>query len=170
MRDLEPPGGPTLHDFDEVFRASYPRLVAALRLAAGDEELAADCVQEAFARAHLRWRTVGRYDQPAAWVRTVSVNLLRDTLRRQQRAATVQRLLLRQTHVSPPPLDDRLASALAHLPPQQRIATALHYVEDLPVAEVAAAMGLSVGAVKFHLHQGRAKLRELLTLEGAPDE
>lgn len=165
VRDAEPPeigGHDGVHDFDQVFRTAYPRLVATLRLACGNEELAADCVQEAFARAHLRWRKVGRYDHPAAWVRTVSVNLLRDALRRQQRMAALQRFLPRGEPPAPQPIDDALSAALAKLPTQQRIAVALHYVDDLPVADVAAAMQLSTGAVKFHLHQGRAKLRELL--------
>jgi DNA-directed RNA polymerase specialized sigma24 family protein len=36
---------------------------------------------------------------------------------------------------------------------------ALYYVEGLTVAETAAALELSEGAVKFHLHQGRKRLR-----------
>ena len=42
------------------------------------------------------------------------------------------------------------------------MAVALHYVEGLPVREVAAEMGLSEGAVKFHLHAGRERLRRKL--------
>ena len=56
---------------------------------------------------------------------------------------------------------------LADLPRQQRIALALHYVDDLPISDIAAAMGLSEGAVKFHLHQGRARLRGS-AVEGEP--
>jgi DNA-directed RNA polymerase specialized sigma24 family protein len=44
---------------------------------------------------------------------------------------------------------------------------ALHYVEGLPVREVAAEMGLSEGAVKFHLHGGRDRLRR--SLEGVDE-
>ena len=52
---------------------------------------------------------------------------------------------------------------LAQLPNQQRLALALFYVDDLTVAEVATAMRLSDGAVKFHLHQGRERLRQVLS-------
>jgi len=55
-----------------------------------------------------------------------------------------------------------LAALLAELPPQQRIAAAAFYVEDLSVAEIARAMGLSDGAVKYHLHAARATLRGAL--------
>ena len=57
---------------------------------------------------------------------------------------------------------ERLAAALADLPRQQRAAVALYYLDGLSVAETAAALGLSDGAVKFHLHEARARLRTLL--------
>ncbi len=56
---------------------------------------------------------------------------------------------------------------LATLPPQQRLAMSLYYIEGLSVAEVASAMSISVGAVKFHMSQGRARLRPGLV--GAKD-
>jgi RNA polymerase sigma-70 factor (ECF subfamily) len=51
-----------------------------------------------------------------------------------------------------------LHAALRRLPPRQREAIALHYFADLPIAECARAMGLSVGAVKSHLARGRQRL------------
>jgi RNA polymerase sigma-70 factor (ECF subfamily) len=48
---------------------------------------------------------------------------------------------------------------LAGLPRQQRLSLALFYVDGLSVAETAATLGISEGAVKFHLHQGRSTLR-----------
>ncbi|HZB42618.1 MAG TPA: sigma factor, partial [Ilumatobacter sp.] len=60
--------------FDALFADHYARLVRALTLVAGDREVAADAVQEAFVRAHLRWRKIGRYDDPIGWVRRVAIN------------------------------------------------------------------------------------------------
>jgi RNA polymerase sigma-70 factor (ECF subfamily) len=40
---------------------------------------------------------------------------------------------------------------------------ALYYLDDLTVAEVAATMELSEGAVKYHLHQARERLRTTWT-------
>ena len=52
--------------------------------------------------------------------------------------------------------------AISRLPRQQRIAVSLFYVEQLSVREIATSMKLSEGAVKYHLHAGRAALREWL--------
>ena len=66
-----------------------------------------------------------------------------------------------QPRPSPQPPSE-LAALLAQLPPQQRIAAALFYVEDLDVHQVAHAMDLSDGAVKYHLHAARQTLRGAL--------
>ena len=54
--------------------------------------------------------------------------------------------------------DADLADLIVMLPPQQRLALSLYYFADLPVAEVADAMQLSEGTVKYHLHAARASL------------
>ncbi len=69
-------------EIEHVFRAHYDRLVRSLTLACGDAELAADAVQEAFVRAHVRWRRLRHYEDPVGWVRRVAINLLRDQHRR----------------------------------------------------------------------------------------
>jgi DNA-directed RNA polymerase specialized sigma24 family protein len=60
--------------------------------------------------------------------------------------------------------DDRLqlVVALRRLPAAQREAIALHYLADLPVHEVAATVGASVGTVKSRLSRGRTALAVLL--------
>ena len=82
--ESEPAVGPrpSANDLEQLFRAHYDRLVRSLTLACGDGEHAADAVQEAFVRAHVRWRKVRRYDDPVGWVRRVAINLLRDQHRR----------------------------------------------------------------------------------------
>lgn len=157
------------HDIEPYFRAHYGRLVRALTLISGSEEAAADAVQEAFVKAHLRWRTVSQYDDPVGWVRRVAINRLRDVHRSESRKVrAIERLARRDDTVvdapeaSEPSNTERVALALADLPRQQRAAVALYYLDGLSVAETAAALELSEGAVKFHLHQARERLRTLL--------
>lgn len=57
---------------------------------------------------------------------------------------------------------EALLGALARLPEGLRTAFLLHYVEELPLAEVAAALGIPQGTVKSRLHAARARLRTLL--------
>lgn len=55
-----------------------------------------------------------------------------------------------------------LIAAMAALPADQRAAIALFYLEDLSVAEIAAALGVPAGTVKTRLKAAREKLREAL--------
>jgi RNA polymerase sigma-70 factor (ECF subfamily) len=151
-------------DFDAVFRQSYEPMVRSLAVATGDREAAADAVQDAFIRAFSRWRRISRYDNPAGWIRHVALNRLRDHFRRVERGRRAVDRLGRQeqTVIDAPelPTDDAaLLDAVASLPQQQRVAVALFYVEQLSVQEVADAMRLSTGAVKYHLHAARGTLR-----------
>ena len=157
---------PPTTDVEAFFRAHYARLVRALALACGDGELAADAVQEAFVRAHTRWRTLRHYDDPVGWVRRVALNLLADDRRRTTRKQrAIARLAAEPAATADPPVADGLDALLAALAPQQRTAVALFYVDDLSVAEVAAAMDISEGTVKSHLHDARKRLREVLDEE-----
>ncbi|MDQ3482960.1 MAG: sigma-70 family RNA polymerase sigma factor [Pseudomonadota bacterium] len=58
----------------------------------------------------------------------------------------------------------RLASAIAALPADQRSAVALFYLEEMSVAQVAVALEIPAGTVKTRLLHARRKLR--LALEG----
>lgn len=149
-------------DFEELFEHEYPRLVRALRRVDDD---ATDAVQEAFIQAFVRWKRVGKLDDPAGWVRRVAVNRLHNARRsRTRRDSAVEMLAAR--HAPPsggPEADHDLRGAVARLTPQQRVTVALFYGADLSVVEVADAMNLSEGTVKSHLHAARARLRELLT-------
>jgi len=167
MGDMSEESGPRAHgpaDFDDTFRRWWAPMVRSLTVACGDAEVAADCLQDAFTRAYTRWRRVSRLDDPPGWIRHVAVNRLRDHFRKSASGRTaVERLDAQTVATTPepaPPSD--LATLLAQLPPQQRIAAALFYVDDLDVQQVADAMGLSTGAVKYHLHAARQTLRRAL--------
>jgi RNA polymerase sigma-70 factor, ECF subfamily len=56
----------------------------------------------------------------------------------------------------------RLQEALAELPEKQRLAIVLFTIQEMPQKDVAEALGCSVEAVKWHVFQGRKKLKEMM--------
>jgi RNA polymerase sigma-70 factor (ECF subfamily) len=56
----------------------------------------------------------------------------------------------------------RLAKAMQELPEKQRLAITLFAIEGRPQKEVAETLECSVEAVKWHVFQGRKKLKDLL--------
>jgi RNA polymerase sigma-70 factor (ECF subfamily) len=153
-------------EFDRIFEDHFQRLVRALTVVAGDAEAAADAVQEAFVKAHLRWRRIGRYDDPVGWIRRVAINKLRDDHRRSGRKRrALARLAVRSEAETAPAEIDEFDRLLAELPRQQRAATALYYVDGLSIAEIASALDIADGSVKSHLHDARRRLRPVLERE-----
>ncbi len=147
-----------------LFEHNYTALVRSLAVACGDQEAAADAVQEAFLQLCLHWKRVGKYDNPMAWVRHVAINRLSNHRRSLRRRAAA---LLRLRNPEPRPgaesqMQSDLEVAIRSLPLRQRVAVALYYVEGLPVAQVARSMGISEGSVNTHLHRARAALKPTL--------
>jgi RNA polymerase sigma-70 factor, ECF subfamily len=149
---------------EALFRSDYARLVRSLGVAVGDQKEARDAVQEAFVQAWKNWDKVGRYDDPAGWVRRVALNRLlnrrRALLRRGQALIHLGRLSTPDG--SPAEGAAVLLQALAELPLKQRTALTLRYLGGYSLAEVADAMRVSEGTVSQHLHRGRESLRRFL--------
>jgi RNA polymerase sigma-70 factor (ECF subfamily) len=59
-----------------------------------------------------------------------------------------------------------LQRALASLPRRQQETVVMHYIVDLPVTEVARALGIAEGTVKTHLFRARETLREAMVEGG----
>jgi RNA polymerase sigma-70 factor, ECF subfamily len=154
-------------DFADFYGAHFRGLVIQLNAYFGDLEQAQDVVQEAFCRALDRWKTISGYDDPVAWVRRVAWNLAISQWRR-GRLARVFALWHREESIAGPgPERVALVRALATLPLTHRRAVILHYLADLPVAEIAQQEGVAEGTVKSWLSRGRAALSAQLATKEA---
>jgi RNA polymerase sigma-70 factor, ECF subfamily len=64
---------------------------------------------------------------------------------------------------------ERLRRAINTLPGQQRVALVLRTMEQMDYLDIAEVMGLSVGAVRSHVHFARRRLAELLGAQPRED-
>lgn len=146
---------------------------ALLRLAAatcGDLHRGEDVLQGALERAYVRRRRVMAADRPAAYLTTIVYraclsDLRRPVWRRERSVASVD-----DTTADVAAAGDEhgdLIDALRGLPPKQRAAVVLRYLEDLSVQDTALALGVSEGTVKSQCHEGIKKLRGSLLNSGA---
>lgn len=144
---------------EEVYTASYRRLVGQLYLVCGELPTAEDIVSEAFVRAVAHARTFRRTENPEAWLRRVALNIHHSRWRRMKAYVGLQHKIPRP--VQPPDLTAEhlaLMAALRALPENQREAIVLHHLADRPVTEVASTLGVPIGTVKARLSRGRAAL------------
>lgn len=154
--------------FEAFFRAEHPKLVALGWALTGDADTGAELAQESLARAYRAWATVGGYDNPGGWVRRVLTNLATDRYRRRRsEEAALARVGRPDVAIEVEPATDHWWAAVRALPAGQRAAVALHYLEDLSVADVAATLGVAEGTVKTQLARARRSLARRFAEEAA---
>lgn len=154
--------------FDEFYRREYPGMVALAAAVSGSGIFAEDIAQEALVRAHKSWKKISGYDKPGAWLRRVTINLAtnRRNRDRTERDGRI-RLVDPASTVELDLRDDSVWGAVADLPPKQRAAVALYYLEDRSVEEIAEILEVSANTAKAHLHLGRQALAARLDEESS---
>lgn len=145
-------------EFVDLYSTHFRRIAVQIHAYVGDLAEAQDLTQEAFCRALDRWNRISGYDDPAAWVRRVAMNLATS---RNRRRRTMQRFLARQReeHIQGPNPDHvALTRALAALPEKHRKAVVQHHIGHMSTAEIAANEGVAEGTVRSWLSRGRSEL------------
>src|SRR3989442_3169867 len=154
----------------------FARVIFGIAVQSLDRAAAEDLVQDVFVAV---WRNARRFDPERgtvrAWVLQITHFRLLNELRRRSRQPEVvpdpEGLVLADLPASDPgPVEatweqDRrtvLKSALDELPPPQREALSLAFLDDLTHEQVAAELGLPLGTAKTRIRAGLQKLRGTL--------
>ena len=146
--------------FEEFASAQAPSLLGFAHALTANPHDAWDLTQETLVRIGERWGRT-RFEEPAAYARTVMVRLNIDRIRRLKRELPLLSRTDAAAQVEPVgELDGWLVEARATRTPRPRTAMALRYVEDLDVRGIAERMGCSEGTVKSQLSRGTERLRE----------
>lgn len=148
-----------------LFDLHYTALLRlAVLLGADDAE---NIVAEAYCQLYRRWQRLRSPEAALAYLRSVVCNLTRMRLRHLQvirrHAEPVTDSMASAESIALLRDDQRvLIEALRQLPDRQREALILRHWLGLRESEIAAAMGISVGAVKSHTARGIAKLTKAM--------
>jgi RNA polymerase sigma-70 factor (ECF subfamily) len=177
----DPPSGADLTP-ERVFREYAPRVYHLARRMLGNESDAEDVTQEVFLQVVRKLNTFRGESSFPTWLHRVTVNAA--LAYRQKRAgreerrvpdplelfdadgrhgAQVKRWSVRPEQTVLAKEQHRvIENAIAHLPEQFRHVYVLADVEQMPNAEIAGVLHLSVSAVKSRLHRARLMMREYL--------
>lgn len=133
----------------------------------GNPEDARDATQEAFLSC---FRHLSRFRGDSAfstWLHRIALNACYDALRRRRDTTSLE-----GRTVDPMPVADHadraaattdVQRALLRVPPDFRAVLVMHELQDLPLEDIAATLGLPVGTVKSRLHRGRVALGRVLS-------
>lgn len=157
--------------YDDEFVAYYSARASHLRntayLLCGDWHLAEDLTQTAFTKLYRAWPRVDRHDSLDQYARRVLLRASLDERRRPWRresATLPDDPALDTVAREDGGLDERmlLRTALMRIAKRQRAVLVLRFWADLPVDQVADALGCSAGTVKSQTSEGLARLRTVL--------
>jgi RNA polymerase sigma factor (sigma-70 family) len=141
--------------------APHAGVLAAVAIREVGAAAAEDVVQEALVRA---WRRRSTFCADRGSARSWLVAVLLDQARRHRTRRPALSVVVDPAEHPATEIDERLTleAAIAELPRRQRQVITLHYLADLPVAEIAALLEFTTGSVKSALHDARSALRRRL--------
>jgi RNA polymerase sigma-70 factor (sigma-E family) len=160
--DRLPPADGVDDLFQQFYAQHYASVVRLVRLLTGESHVAEDIAQDAFVKIYRYANTSSRpIDNPAALLRTTTVNLCRTWHTRRQRAE------LRMTRHGPDATsltegERELDASLRRLPHDQRAVIVLRYWLGLSEAEIADTLGCCPGTVKSRQARALRTLRKEL--------
>jgi RNA polymerase sigma-70 factor, ECF subfamily len=140
----------------------------------GTIDRAEDLVQDTFLQALTHLDSFQPGTNLAAWLVTILRNLFHDQYRKRQREVEDVYGYYAETLSSEPEQIARVElaefrSALAKLSSEQRQALLLVGTSDLSYDHAAALCGCAAGTIKSRVHRARARLVELLAMDGPND-
>jgi len=163
------PGGWLLEAYDEAL----PHVYGYLRSRCDSAPVAEDLTAETFLAAAAAGRRADPPTLSVGWLLGVARHKLADHWRRRAREERGLRVVANRSiaEVTDDPWEARLDAVLARetlvrLAPQHRAALTLRYVDDLPVRDVADALGRSVHATEALLVRARSAFRRTYPTTG----
>lgn len=168
-------------EFRRLYEANRSAVHAYLTGRTGDPQLAADLMQDVFLRVwqHLEKVTDMPDDGQRAWIFTVARNLSVDAHRQQNTQAGAAQALVREPARPQPSASAAVISgervavvgeAIRRLPETQRVTLTMAAAGQMTSAEVAAALGVPAGTVRYRLSLARRAVADALDRYDHPRE
>jgi RNA polymerase sigma-70 factor (ECF subfamily) len=142
----------------------------------GDTEASADLLHDTFLRLYRFGHRIDPTRPIEPWLYRMAANMAYTWVKRRGRWHHALRemadRLSREYPASPSQQVERneawleIRRALQAISPEKRVVVVLHYLNDLPISEIAEILDLPLGTVKSRLHYGRQALKKQLGLAG----
>ena len=155
--------------YEELVRRWEKTAVASARSIIRSQYMAEDAAQDAFITAWMKLDRLMEPEKYGAWVCRIAKNCAKNMIARFRDYLdldVVANYDLSDDSHDPEALylasEERreLHESISHLSKKVQTVIKLHYFEGLSIAEIADRMRVTVGTVKWQLHEGRKKLRK----------
>ncbi|MEU5278050.1 sigma-70 family RNA polymerase sigma factor [Streptomyces asoensis] len=158
-------------DFEAFFTTHRASLLARAVMLCGNRQDAEDAVQDAFLAALENWERISGYERPNAWVSLVMRRKLWRALRLRLRARRAALDVALPSQASPDETAQarRVLTAMAALPPRQRMVLVMYSLYAMTHQEIADDLDIAAPTARGNLRKGRENLRRVLGLGPGTD-
>ena len=154
--------------FDELLKSIQTRLYCYIFRLVGEHGLAEDVTQEVFL---IIYRKLGWLENPQvfrAWAYQIASREAFKQLKKEKRwteqirdEEVLEKISAAEAkEIYEPELIEKIPSLISNVSPASRAVLILHYLDEMPLSEVAEILDISLGTVKSRLAYGLASLRE----------
>jgi RNA polymerase sigma-70 factor (ECF subfamily) len=154
--------------FDQLFRLLQEPLYRYIFSLVGARALAEDILQEVFILIYRKIRWLREPELLRPWVYRIATREAFKHLKRERRWSDKTEDETALLDLPAPQRDDLapelIAQLVARVSPASRAVIVLHYLHEMPLAEIAEVMGVAVGTVKSRLAYGLDLMRRQLTV------
>jgi RNA polymerase sigma-70 factor (ECF subfamily) len=146
--------------FDSLLRDIGTPLLRYVTRVTGDIAMAEDAVQETLIAIVRKISWLNDASLFRAWAYRIASREAFRLLRKSRRYVEPVEELTYLEEPSDPWQRERLLASLEQLSPASRAVVTLHYLEEMPLADVAAVLDIPLGTVKSRLSYGLVQLRK----------
>jgi len=154
--------------FDELLQSVQTRLFRYIFRLVGERGLAEDVTQEVFLIIYRKLRWLENPQLFRAWAYRIASREAFKRLKRERRWAEqirdegiLEEISAAETEeIYEPELIEKLPTLISEVSPASRAVLILHYLDEMPLSEVAEILDISTGTVKSRLAYGLTSLRE----------
>ncbi len=146
--------------FDALLREIAPPLLRYLTRVTGESALAEDVLQDTLIAIVRKIEWLSDASLFKAWAYRIASREAFRTLRKRRPVEPIEEIAAAAIEPPDPWQRERLLASLDHLSPASRAVITLHYLEEMPLSEVAAVLDLTLGTVKSRLSYGLTRLRK----------
>lgn len=160
------------HLYDSAYRDVHIVIRSMLR---ADEDTVLDLLQDTFIKAFQRLDQLDKPEKYMAWVKQIARNTVLDHLKKSKAilfselqdddSIPVEFEDEDLSHLPDIVIDKQETARLLHeilnsLPEVQRAVLSMHYLQEIPIKEIAAVLGRSENTIKVQLRNGRSNLEK----------
>jgi len=166
---IEAATGDDIDSFGELCRRYYATMAASAYAVLSDHQLAEDTVQESFARALVRIKSLNDRAKFAPWLAAICRNVAKDMIATRAKRISTEDISQVDEPENHDENDRAIRQAIEKLPDSAKELIILRYYDGLSYEQISSVLGISKASINGRLTRAKRKMANYLGKNGFPE-